>query len=403
MNTRPFLFATGIENSYPVIALPGGPTKRVDEMEKTGHYAHWKEDFALLKELGIDVLRYGPPYYQVHCRPGRYDWNFTDTVFAELQRIGVTPIVDLCHFGVPDWLGNFQNPEFPYFFAEYARAFAERFPWVKLYTPVNEMYITAHFSARLGIWNERLSSDRAFVTAVKHLAKASILATEAILQVQPDATFIQSESSEYFHPISPEAESIAQQLNQIRFLALDLNYGHDVYATLYEYLIDNGMTRDDYHFFLNRKVKAVCIMGNDYYATNEHVVYPDGQTYSCELFGYYVITKQYFDRYRLPVMHTETNNRDKGGREKEPREWLERQWANLLRLKGDGVPIIGFTWYSLLDQVDWDTNLTEDAGRVNCYGLADLTRHIHPAGEAYRDLIKTWRGQMSTGLICMAM
>ena len=58
------------------------------------------------------------------------------------------PIVDLCHFGVPDWIGNFQNPDFPELFAGYARAFAERFPWVQLYTPVNEMFICADVLGR---------------------------------------------------------------------------------------------------------------------------------------------------------------------------------------------------------------------------------------------------------------
>ena len=37
--------------------------------------------------------------------------------FAELKRLNVIPIVDLCHFGVPDWIGNFQNPDFPELFA----------------------------------------------------------------------------------------------------------------------------------------------------------------------------------------------------------------------------------------------------------------------------------------------
>jgi hypothetical protein len=31
----------------------------------------------------------------------------------------------------------------------------------------------------------------------------------------------------------------------------------------------------------------------------------------------------------------------------------------------EGVSIVGFTWYSLTDQVDWDRTLREDAGRVN--------------------------------------
>ena len=40
-----FMFSTGIENSYPTILLPDGTTKRVDEMEKCGHYKHWQTDF----------------------------------------------------------------------------------------------------------------------------------------------------------------------------------------------------------------------------------------------------------------------------------------------------------------------------------------------------------------------
>ena len=48
------------------------------------------------------------------------------------------------------------------------------------------------------------------------------------------------------------------------------------------------------------------------------------------------------------------------------------------RLRQDGVPIMGFTWYSLTDQVDWDTALREDNGTVNECGLYDL-QPKHPA------------------------
>jgi beta-glucosidase/6-phospho-beta-glucosidase/beta-galactosidase len=394
-----FLFATGIENSYPNVGMPGGHVKRIDEMQKTDHYRRFKEDFGLARELGIDLLRYGPPYYQVHRGPGQYDWEFTDQAFDEIRRLGITPCVDLCHFGLPDWLGTFQNADFPEQFADYARAFASRFPWVRLYTPINEMYVTAHFSAQLGIWNECLSSDRAFITAIKHIAKANIMATLAILEVQPAARFIQSESSEYFHPADPDAVKLARHMNARRFLSLDLCYGYDLSATMYEYLLDNGMTREEFHFFLDHNIRPVCIMGNDYYATNEHVVHADGRTVQYEMLGYYVITKQYYDRYRLPIMHTETNNRDYAQNEKEARSWLERQWGNLVRLKEDGVPIIGFTWYSLIDQVDWDSLLVEDVGRINRYGLFSLDREIRPVGELYRDLIRTWRGRISNGML----
>ncbi len=86
--------------------------------------------------MGITHLRYGPPYYKTHPAPGKYDWAFTDMTFKRLQELRIIPIVDLCHFGVPDWIGDFQNPDFPAYFAEYARAFAERFPYLQYYTPL---------------------------------------------------------------------------------------------------------------------------------------------------------------------------------------------------------------------------------------------------------------------------
>src|SRR4051795_9026114 len=180
--TRKFMFATGIENSYPLITDESGKPFRVDEMQRCGHYDRWEQDFDLVKSLGINYLRYGPPYYKTHTGPGKYDWSFTDEVMHGLQEPGITPIVDLCHFGVPDWVGGFQNEDWPELFAEYAGAFAKRFPWVRLYTPVNEIFVAATFSALLGWWNEQLTSDRAFVTAMKNLCKANVLAMHAILQ-----------------------------------------------------------------------------------------------------------------------------------------------------------------------------------------------------------------------------
>jgi beta-glucosidase/6-phospho-beta-glucosidase/beta-galactosidase len=382
-----FMFATGIENSYPMIVLPDGKSKRVDEMEKALHYQNWETDFLLVKEMGIEFLRYGPPYYKTHTASGSYDWEFTDMTFNRLRELEITPIVDLCHFGVPDWIGDFQNPSFPHYFAAYAKAFAQRFPKLQFYTPVNEIFITAMFSAQYGWWNERMNSDHAFVNALNNLCKANVMAMQAILEIQPHACFIQSESSEYFHPVEPSAGPLARFLNQKRFLSLDLTYGYPVHLTMYEYLLQHGMTRDQYYWFANNQVKASCIMGNDYYVTNEHLVHPDGRTQAAgEIFGYYVITNQYYQRYRLPVMHTETNIKMPASK-----EWLWKQWANVHRLKQDGVPIVGFTWYSLTHQVDWDSALREDAGNVNELGLYNLQREIMPVGEAYKKLIEQWK------------
>jgi beta-glucosidase len=395
-----FIFATGIENSNPTIQ---NGSFRVDEFEKCKHYQLWQKDFDLVKELGVEFLRYGVPIHKVFLAENKFDWEFSDTVYNDLRSRKIIPIVDLCHFGVPDWIGNFQNPDFPRLFSIYASEFAKRYPWVQLYTPINEMYICALFSAYYGWWNEQMTTDTSFVTALKHIVKANVMAMKEILKVRPDAIFIQSESSEYFHAENPKAIKPAELMNARRFLSLDLNYGKRIESEMYEYLLDNGMTRDEYHFFLSNNLKRHCIMGNDYYITNEHRVAPDGHTCaSGEIFGYHVITSQYYARYGLPIMHTETNIKE-GPNKDEAVNWLWKEWANVVRVRNDGMPILGFTWYSLTDQVDWDSALRENNGHVNSVGLYDLDRNIRPVGKEYKQLIEDWREVLPTQSGCLVL
>jgi len=394
------MFATGIENSIPKI---DSGRVRVDQMESCGHYRDFRKDFDCVEDIGIRFLRYGPPLHTTMRGPERYDWEFADITFAELKRRDIVPIVDLCHFGVPDWIGDFQNPEFPDHFAKYARAFAERFSWVQMYTPVNEMFICAMFSGLFGWWNEQGTTDRTFVTALKNIVKANVLAMRAILHVRKDAIFIQSESSEYFHAECPAAIGYAEFENARRFLSLDLNYGHRVDSTMYEYLLDNGMTREEYHFFLQNSPRHHCILGNDYYWTNEHRVAADGRhSASGEIFGYSEITRQYYARYRLPVMHTETNIVE-GVNGDEAVNWLWKQWANVLRVRNDGVPTVGFTWYSLTDQVDWDTALRQKNNTIHAVGLYDLNREIRPVGRSYKRLIADWKDVLPTQSVVLSV
>jgi hypothetical protein len=78
-----------------------------------------------------------------------------------------------------------------------------------------------------------------------------------------------------------------------------------------------------------------------------------------------------------------------------------KEWSNLLRLRNDGIPVVGFTWYSLTDQMDWDTVLREQNLRVNPVGLYDLDRRIRPVGVAYRQLIADWREVLPTHSLCL--
>ncbi|MBC8077387.1 MAG: family 1 glycosylhydrolase, partial [Chloroflexales bacterium] len=343
-----------------------------------------------VKELGLRVLRYGLPYHRVHLGPDRYDWNFADEAMAEIQRLGITPILDLLHFGVPDWLGNFQNPELPIHFARYADAVAERYPWVRFYTPVNEIFVSARVSARDGLWNEQTKDDKSFVTAMKHLVAASILGTQAIVRRRPNAVMVQSESAEYMHEARVVESDAVRLANKLRFMALDLLYAHELDSEVLLFALDNGLTRDELKWFMAGEPPGHQVLGNDYYGRNERITKPDGSMCTAEdVLGWYQITRTYYDRYQKPVMHTETNTFDD-----EADRWLWKQWMNVLRMRRDGVPVLGFTWYSLTDQIDWDVALAEKRGVVNPCGLYDLNRKIRVVGESYKMMLKEF-GQIT--------
>ena len=383
-----FIFATGIECSYPTVEQ--GRWRR-DEMDSMRHYALWQEDFELARKMGITHLRYGPPLHLLYAAPGSYRWELIDEPMADLEAHGPEPIVDLCHFGLPQWLGDFQNPDIAKALAEYAGAFARRYPWVRFYTPVNEMYVCARMSALDGVWNEQMRSEAAFITAAFNLAAASVAMTDAILAERGDALFINSESSEFYQPCCPDPHihDLADVENERRFLPLDLLYAHEVSEQMLSRLKDCGRA-DEYRRFLQREVPRRTILGVDYYEWNEKLIDQDGQKRALgELFGWYVIANQYWERYRRPMMHTETNRIDASDA---PR-WLWRQWHNVQLLRGAGVPLVGFTWYSLTDQVDWGIALSQPNGTIDPVGLFDLNRDARVVGLAYMHLIDMHRDQ----------
>ena len=96
-----FAWSCGEEASDPLV-LHDGNVVRVDELARSGHLDRQHEDLAAVASLGVRVWRYGMPWRQVEHAPGVYDWSLWDRALAACERHGLEPVVDLCHFGLPD-------------------------------------------------------------------------------------------------------------------------------------------------------------------------------------------------------------------------------------------------------------------------------------------------------------
>ena len=165
----PFAWALGVEDTFvPQVHARSG--RVLDEYVLTQHDRFWREDLQMIRDIGVRYLRYGIPWYQVNPAPGRFDWSWTDQALPYLvEELGINPILDLVHYGAPLWLeGTFLSPDYPARVAEYAAAVADRYGnLVKLWTPLNEPRVHAHFAGRIAQWHRLGPVERAAAQAAE--------------------------------------------------------------------------------------------------------------------------------------------------------------------------------------------------------------------------------------------
>jgi beta-glucosidase/6-phospho-beta-glucosidase/beta-galactosidase len=256
---------------------------------------------------------------------------------------------------------------------------------------VNEIFVGASFSALRGWWNECQASDAAFVRALRNMCMAHELAVEAILAERPDAIIVQGESIEHFHPAGRAAQQQADRWNAIKHLSLDLTMGHELARGMAQYLNENGVSSNDLSFFRERRAVGQRWLGVDYYPSCEHLIASTGrQTVTRSPMGFKRLASAYYHRYKVPIFHCETNRVSDHAV-----PWLNHQWADIVAMRAEGIPVTGFTWYSLTDQIDWQHALRVERNDLHPVGLYDLERRIRPVGQRYKEIIVQWRDRLA--------
>ena len=152
------------------------------------------------------------------------------------------------------------------------------------------------------------------------------------------------------------------------------------------YLNEHGVTSNDLSSFRERRAVGQRWLGTDYYLTSEHRVAASGRyTTARNGVGFRTLAAQYYQRYGLPLFHCETNQVSSRAV-----EWLNGQWSDVVALRSSGVPVCGFTWYSLTDQIDWQHALRVERNDLHPVGLYDLDRRPRPVAHRYREIVASW-------------
>jgi beta-glucosidase/6-phospho-beta-glucosidase/beta-galactosidase len=364
-SAKDFLWAAGIEDTFVPQSKSGH--RPLDEYELMGHYEHWKEDIDLAEELGLKALRWGVPWYKAEPEQGKFDWRWTDEVIPYIcETRKILPIIDLMHYGCPFWLKKeFANRDYPSFVARYAAAFAERYKGlVKWYTPLNEPIINSLMCGMRGIWPPYLKGDTGYIKIMLQLAKGIIRTVQAIKEIDPDTVMVHVEATGLTRTAREDLKSLAHEEEMRGYLCFDLISGrltHD--HALFSWLVRNGVHPESLDE-LRQGQTVLDVVGLNFYpqwSTKQLYIDERGRLAFRETEfegdGFSELILKYFNRYNAPVMITETSA---VGSDDVRSQWLERSLASIKVLRGNGVPVIGYTWFPLFTMVDWRYRFSQE-------------------------------------------
>ncbi|HEY9595520.1 MAG TPA: family 1 glycosylhydrolase, partial [Spirochaetia bacterium] len=391
--TGTFLWAGGIEDTF-IVDPHAGTGKTLDEYELIGHYGKWKGDLRAVASLGIDALRWGIPWHRVEPSPGSFSWEWVDDVLSFLiDDLHVEPLVDLIHYGTPRWLpAGFVDTGFLAAFSRYVTAFAKRYEGrVRYATPVNEPYTAAELSGRRGDWPPYRRGDAGFVAVMMAASRASAEASHIL--ADNGYTTVHVEVATGALCGEPGCEAAAEVLTLRNELSWDLITGRvDDQHPLRGWLMTNGAGAEDLAWF-QRNRAVIDIVGVNYYPQWSYVLVTrgaDGGEAVLPVNGGPVLLEQHLRRfwkkYGLPMMITETSLR---GMRWEQDAWLEASTAVVSRLRGAGMPLRGYTWFPLIDMIDWEYR-NRPGDRMDYLmelGLWTIDRVARPGAETYRSII----------------
>src|SRR3954447_6823496 len=341
-----------------------------DQLDLTGHRQR-KGDIERIASLGVSAVRY--PVLWEHVAPNglaRADWRWSDERLSALRAARVKPIVGLLHHGLGPRGMSILHPGFVAAFARYARAVAERYPWVDAFVPINEPLTTARFGGLYGWWQPHLASREVFARLLLVQCAAIRAASRAIREVSPNATIIVNEDVGRTFATEPLAD-LAAHYNERRWLTWDVLFGrvhgrHPMYAMLAGTAANALLLRD-----LTDDPALPDMLGVDHYVTSDRYLdhrvdayvperrgggkLPFVDVEACRVHGVPPRSvaraiRDTWQRYRAPMALTEISL---AGDPNDQVAWWNEAWSAAVAARDSGADVRAVTAWALFGAVDW--------------------------------------------------
>lgn len=331
------------------------------------HFARYKADFDLLKELNLNAFRFGIEWSRIEPEEGRWDdaalAHYAGYI-AELKQRGIEPIPTLWHWTMPIWLadkGGFAKRRNLQYFARYVTKVSELFGSdVRYVLTINEPNAYAPFSYLTGMWPPQRKNPLVAAWVFYNLARAHRLAYRVLKTVKPELQVGIAYNLVELRPHNPS------------------NYWNRLLAGVLRYISD--------WWFLDRIWRTSDFIGVNYYFTeyrdwrgrqrNPRQPVSDLGWYMepCGLGRLLIST---WRRYRKPLMITENGLADSDDQYR--RWWLSETVEALREARHAGAHLIGYLHWSLLDNFEWAFGWWPKFGLVAVDREHGMKRTVRPS------------------------
>lgn len=420
--------------------LTSEPTE--DNMKLIGidFYHRYKEDIALIAEMGFKVFRLSIAWSRIFPngddeKPNEKGLEFYDKVFDELAKYGIEPLVTLSHYETPLALAKnydgWTDRRLIGFFEKYARTVFTRYKdKVKYWLTFNEINSALHAPyMSAGIWTpkEKLSKQDLY-QAMHHELVASALTVKIAHEINPEFKVGCMILGIPNYPLTPMPSDVFKAMEQDRenlfFADIHARGEYPKYMDRYfkENNIEIKMEAEDKEILKN----TVDFISFSYYlsvcatANPEKNIMGEGNLlggvpnpylkasdwgWQIDPEGLRYILNFFYDRYQKPLFIVENGlgavdelitdeNENKTVNDDYRIKYLNDHLVQVAEAIEDGVDLIGYTTWGCIDLVSASTaELKKRYGFIyvdrNDDGTGTLERFKKKSFHWYKELIKT--------------
>lgn len=401
-------------------------------------YHRYKEDIALMAEMGFKVFRLSIAWSRIFpngddLEPNEEGLKFYDSVFDELKKYGIEPLVTMSHYEPPLNLvlnyDGWYSREVIGYFEKYVKVICERYKnKVKYWLTFNEIdSIIRHPYTTAGLIEDRFPGknfEEVCYQAMHHQFVASALATKICHEIIPESKVGCMITKLSYYPLTCKPEDVlkAQQYMRNIYAYSDTQVFGEYPAYLLSYYKNNGINilkeKNDDFIMKNYPVDFVsfsyymssCVSedetglekaaGNTVVSIKNPYLKSSEWGWQIDPIGLRISLVELYDRYRKPLFIVENglgakDELDENGMINDDYriDYYRQHFKNMLAaIVEDGVELMGYTSWACIDLISESTKqISKRYGYIyvdiDDYGNGTYNRYRKKSFYWYKDVI----------------